>query len=92
MRPKINPLDKVKVLYPDFSDKEIAEKLKVKESYVRNVGGRFGLKKKNRNWKEKEKKDLLKYYEYGISFCLEKLPHRTKWAIVNKYRELTGKR
>lgn len=89
-------LDKIKELYPTIPDKELAEKFGVTEKYVRNVGGRYGLKK-NYHWSEKEKKLILKYYEYGVAFVQAKLaekefPDRTKWAIINMYRELTGKR
>lgn len=92
--PKLkNPLDKVIKFYPDFSDKEIAEKLKVKESYVRNVGGRYKLKKNmggktNFRWSAAEIRALHKYTDYSMSLLMEKLPGRTKWAIIGKKRDL----
>lgn len=87
-----NPLDKIIMLYPTMSDKDLAKKMNVKISYVRNVGGRYGLKKKARYWSEKDKKTLLKHYKDGLVIVMEKLPKRSKWAIINKYRELKGKR
>lgn len=84
---------KIKNLYPNYTDSEIAKKLGVHRGSVATIAKQLGLKKPNpRAWKKKEINDLLKYYEYGIAFAMNKLPNRSKWAIVNKYRELKGKR
>lgn len=69
-------------------DAELAAKLNVKVSYVRNVGGRFKLIKKFRKWSKKEIQLLLKYYEFGAEVLAAHLPNRTYWACVNKYREV----
>lgn len=87
-----NPLDEVKDLYLVLPIKEVAKITGFNERKIRNLATKMKLKRVNRFWNEKEKKLLLKYYEYGIAFVLEKLPGRTKWGIINQYRELTGKR
>lgn len=87
-----NPLDKIIAAYPHFPDKEIAAKFKVKLSYVRNIGGRYGLKKLARPWSAKETKILLKFYDRGMAGLVGLLPNRSKWAMINKYRELKGLR
>lgn len=93
MPPKNKDWEKVKTLYKNHTDREISEKLGIPRSTVASVARREGLTKPNpRLWSEKEKKTLLKYYEYGIAFVMDKLPRRTKWAIINKYRELINKR
>lgn len=72
--------------------KVIAKETGVKFNTIRVIAARKGLKKENRLWTTKQGKELVKRYnEYGWQHFADKFK-KTKWAVINKYRELTGKR
>jgi hypothetical protein len=93
-RPEWTP-DRVSVLkknYPIRNNQEVAEMLKTTVSAVRSAAFIFRLKKKDRNWDKPEETFLLKNWEVMSAVELADHLGKTRWAIINKYRELTGKR
>lgn len=91
-RKKTLPWDKLDKMLPEMPDKEVAAKLGLPLSSVRTYGQRKGLKKTYNEWSKSEIKTLKKEYKFGIAWVMDKLPNRTKWAIINKYREVMGLR
>lgn len=91
-RKKTLPWEKLDKMLPNMPDKEVAKKLGLPLSSVRTYGQRKGLKKTYRNWTKKELAVLKKEYQFGIAWVMDKLPGRSKWAIINKYREITNLR
>lgn len=81
----------LKKYYSYFSNKEIATTLQKSVRAVREKARKMGLKNKH-FWTKKDEKYVLKSWvnnhpeEIGIKL------NRTKWAVINKYRELTNKR
>jgi hypothetical protein len=88
----------LKKCYPTKSNEEAAAILGVTVSALRNAAIRFKVSKSNRYWDKPEEDYLLKNWpvmspdeiadglkkKFGIT--------KTKWAVINKYRELSGLR
>lgn len=81
-------------LYPVADNSELALKYEVAESTIRVRASRYGLKKANCEWNKKDEVFILKHYGKGKLTAKEigKEIGRTRFAVINKYRELTGKR
>lgn len=79
-------------LLPIMSDKEVAAKLNLPLTTVRSHAANRKIKKTYNEWSKSEIKTLKKEYQFGIAWVMDKLTGRTKWAIINKYREVMGLR
>lgn len=85
----------LKRLYPKEDNADVAKKLGVTESALRNAAIRYKVKKSDRYWDKPWENYLLKNWKVmtaleianGLKskFKVEK----TRWAVINKYRELT---
>jgi len=83
-----------KHLFPVTDNGELAEKYKVKESTIRLWGSKLKLNKKIWLWSRHDENFVLKNYgtgRYTIEEIAKKIG-RSKWSIINKYREASGKR
>jgi hypothetical protein len=83
-----------KRLFPITDNSVLAEKYKVKESTIRNWGAKLKLLKKNWLWSRHDENFVLKNYgtgRYTIAEIAKKIG-RSKWSVINKYREATGLR
>lgn len=88
----------LKKLYPKTENTIVAEKIGVTVDAVRSKAVLLKIKKSDRYWDKPWEDLILKNWdvmspeelitELKNKFKVEK----TKWAIINKYRELTGKR
>ncbi len=84
----------LKKLYPKKSNAEVAAAFNLNERAIRNAAMRFKIKKSNRYWDKPEVDYVLKNWPVmsaveiaaGLKekFGIEK----TRWAVINKYREL----
>lgn len=81
-----------KKLFPVTQNADLAKMYKVKESTVRNWAAKLKLHKKSWGWTKKEEEYLLKSYPNLMATELAKTLKRSRWAVINKYRELTGLR
>jgi hypothetical protein len=85
----------VALLKKHFPVKDTEEVSKIIGRSVRAIRSKafsLSLEKSNRYWtKEQEKLILKKYYKLGADELSRKIG-KTKWAVINKFRELTGKR
>lgn len=88
----------LKKLYPNKSNEDVATTLAIDIRAVRNAAMRFKIKKSNRYWDNPEEKFVLHNWEVlspmEIAEALKKKfkVEKTKWAVINKYRELKGLR
>ena len=85
-------IKQLKKLFPTTDNKIIAEKLGSTERAVRSKAFILRLKKSDRYWSKNEEGFLLKNWDVMSATELGEKLNKTKWAIINKYRELTGKR
>lgn len=85
-------IDLLKELYPSTPNEDIEKKLGYSLSAIRSKAFKLGLKKENRHWSKKEEEWLLKKWDTTHSEKIAEHLKKTKWAVINKYRELTGKR
>lgn len=72
----------------------LAKKYKVKESTIRLWGAKLKLNKKNWLWSRHDENFVLKNYgtgRYTIDEIAKKIG-RSRWSVINKYREVAGKR
>lgn len=75
-------------LYATNENKVISQILNKSDSAIRNAAKRYGIKKTGWRWTQKEKKIILKNWEtLSIQEIAESIG-RTKWAVINKYREI----
>ena len=87
----------LKELYPVQSNEEVAEQLKKTVRSIRSKAQKLELKKDGAKWSTAEKKLLLKLWETSSVQEIEAAlktkfkTTRTKWAIISKHRQLTGK-
>lgn len=101
--PKVTEWSKEKVvtlkkLYPLKDNASVAAEMGITESALRNAAVRFRVKKSSRYWDKPWEDFILKNWEVMTvielsdelkrKFKIEK----TKWAVINKYRELKGLR
>ena len=83
-----------KTEYPTTKNSELAAKYEVAESVIRNWAARLKITKEGGRWEPAQEILLLKYFNDPAhpNEDLAKMFNRTEFAIINKYRELTGKR
>lgn len=89
------PKEKVamlKKLYPKHDNEEVAKQMGVSVSALRNAAQRFKVKKSDRYWDKPDHDFLLKNWPVMSAEEIGKELKKTRWAVINKYRELTGKR
>lgn len=87
-------LSEFKKLFPITSNSELAKKYSVNESAIRMWGSKLKLLKKNWQWSRHDENFVLKNYgtdRYTIDEIAKKIG-RSKWSIINKYREAKGLR
>ncbi|MBK0383519.1 hypothetical protein I5M32_11180 [Pedobacter sp. SD-b] len=74
------------------SNKELSDYYKKNNQAIRTMAQKLGLKKQKWAWKIGEEKYVA--LNYGKLPIEEMITHlsKTKWAIINKYRELNGLR
>lgn len=85
-------IETLKKLYPTTDNEAVAKKVGKSVRAVRSQAVRLRLKKSTRYWDKPQEDWLLKNWDVlSVKELGEKLG-KTKWAIINKYRELTGKR
>lgn len=82
----------LKAIYPTQTNEEVAALLGITVSAVRNGAVRFKVKKKDRYWDKPEEDFILKNWEVMSAMELAEKLGKTKWAVINKYRELKGLR
>lgn len=82
----------LKKYYPVKENSFVAKKVNKTIDAIRAKAIKLRLKKENYFWQNKDEKFILKNVKV-LSYpeIAEKLG-RSKWAVINKYRELTGKR
>lgn len=89
------PKEKVQQILKKFSSMptaQLAKELKIKPATIRIIAARKKIKKNYWNWKKWEDDVVLKYYEtHGWNYIANKTG-RKKWAIINRYRVLIGKK
>lgn len=84
-------LAEVEKIYGKKSSRQVAKETGIKYNTIRVIAARKGLKKENRYWTAKQEKELLKRYkEYGWQHFADKFD-KTKWSVINKFRELSKK-
>lgn len=78
-------------IFPTTENSQLASKYNVAESTIRLWGARMGLNKKTWLWSRMDENYLLKHYgkDRTIDQISEKLK-RSRWSIINKYREAMG--
>lgn len=88
----------LKKLYPNNDNTEVAKQCKVTTEQVRYAANNLGLKKSNRYWDKPWEDLLLKNWEVmtAVEIAAELKRKfkvdKTRWAVINKYRELNGDR
>jgi len=78
--------------YPKVSNYIISERLNRSVAAIRAKAVTMGLVKENRRWSEKDEKFVLSNWEALSPVEIGKHLGRTKWAVINKFRELNGLR
>lgn len=87
--------ERVKVLkanFPTKDNEEVAALLDTTVSAVRNAAVVFKVKKKNRYWDKPEEDFLLKSWAVMSAVEIAEKLGKTRWAVINKYRELMNLR
>ena len=82
-------------LFPNTDNKDIASVMGLSISAIRSKSHIMKLRKSTRYWTSVDCKWLVDHWDvpgYGFQEIQNHFPHKTKWAIINKYRSLTGKR
>lgn len=82
----------LKKLYPTTNNDVLAKMLNRTESAIRAKATKMRLKKADRFWDKSEEDFILKNVTVMSYPEIAKKLKRTKWAVINKYRELIGKR
>jgi hypothetical protein len=86
--------EEFKKLFPISLNSDLALRYKVTESTIRVWGARLQLNKKIWLWSRHDENFILKNYgtgRYTIEEMAKKIG-RTKWSVINKYREAAGLR
>lgn len=81
----------LKKYFPTKDNQEIAETLGTTVRAVRSMAFRLGLKKVQRYWTYGQEQFLLKNWEKMTAVKIGEELNKTRWAVINKYRILTGK-
>lgn len=82
----------LKKVFPKTDNEVIAAQLNKTESAVRNRAVILKLKKSKHYWKIGQEKYVMENYGNAPMDDMVKHLKRTKWSVINKYRELTGLR
>lgn len=91
-------IKELKKLYPTNDNIVVAKKMGITVSAVRNAAIKYKVKKATRYWDRPWEILVVKNWqthtpEEIMELLLRKFKvAKTKWAIINKYRELSGKR
>ncbi|HRQ17683.1 MAG TPA: hypothetical protein PL085_11445 [Agriterribacter sp.] len=94
----LDNLKEIKRLYKTKSYSEVAEILGLKVATVRNAITKNKFKKASWHWDKPEEDYLLKNWQtMSIAELQEGLKRhfnieKSKWAVINKYRDLAGLR
>lgn len=85
---------KLKALFPVTDNEEIAAILgsNVTVSAVRNAATRLGLTKQSRYWTPEDIAHLQKHWADSSAEKIAEELGKTRWAVINKYRELLSKK
>ena len=84
--------DALTELFPFTKNTEVANILGKTVSSIRNRSNILGLKKANRYWTKEQEDYVLTYYNHFLISELVINVNKSKWAVINKYRELTNKK
>lgn len=81
------------LLHPYYSNHVVSIHSGLSISAIETMVSRFRLKKIFHRWKKKDDEYILKHYN-KIETASEIAEHlnRSRWAIINRYRFLIGKR
>lgn len=84
----------LKKLFATTDNDVIAAQLGTTKQAVRSKAFTLGLKKSTRFWSKKDIARMVKEIEKNKSTPdqVAEILGKTRWAIINKYREVTGKR
>lgn len=85
-------ISQLRNLYPIANNAVIAAMIDKTTSAVRSKAAKLGLKKAAREWPEKDKKYLIKNVDKKSYEQIALHLGRTRWSVINKYRELMGLR
>jgi hypothetical protein len=83
----------LRALYPKYDNAIVAEKLGCDVKAVRNRAAKLKLRKDEVQWTTRDEHWLLANYKnksMNMRLIMAHFPDRTRWAIINKYRELAG--
>lgn len=83
---------KLKKLYPINGNATVAAELGTTERSIRSAAIKFNVKKSNRNWPKKDIATLLKDWPTSTAEKIASKLGRTRWAVINKYRKISGLR
>lgn len=83
---------KLKKLYPINDNSTVAAELGTTERSIRSAAIKFNVKKSNRYWPKKNIATLLKDWPTSTAEEIATKLGRTRWAVINKYRETKGLR
>lgn len=78
--------------YPVTSNEQVADLLGTTVRAVRSKVMVLKIKKKDRYWDRSDEDYLKKNWDYMSAVELAEKLGKTKWAVINKYRELSGLR
>lgn len=87
--------EKIKLLKKHFPTKENEGVAKIIGLSVRSIRSKafiLRLKKSERYWTYGQEKFLLNNWEAMTAVEIGEELKKTRWAVINKYREMTGKR
>lgn len=82
----------LKKLYPTTDNETVAQKVGKSVRAVRSQAVRLRLKKSTRYWDKPEEDYVLENWPVLSAEEIAADLGKTKWAIINKYRELKGLR
>lgn len=91
-------LELLKKLYPTTHNEEVAKAVGKPVNTMRSMAFKLKLKKNNRYWQMAHEKFIVKQWpvmtpdEIAAAMFKKYGVEKTRWAIINKYRELMGKR
>lgn len=82
-----------KKLFPVTDNADLSEKYKVAESTIRLWGAKLKLNKKMWLWSRNDENYILKHYGKDHSIAdIAKMLGRSRWGVINKFREISNKR
>lgn len=82
----------LKKLYPNAHNQVCANRLGKSVRAIRSKAQAMKLKKTNRYWDMPDEAFLIANWPVMTADELGEKLNRTRWAVINKYREITGKR